>query len=272
VQLIRGNLMEENINDLILWIDELIKYRGEHLAAFDWSENQEELQYQEYILWFFDIIFEHLLSIQALTKADRFPRYAHTLVVISRSMLEGAAILCWLYDGAREDLILKADLVKDYIKFKSLIEAKNETNLGYELTSNDKAFIDNHRNFLKENDQQTRLKPIEKISNGDVYREFYRAVKKRLSIDDLIDKLSQRLKIRKQLDGVYDRCSEIAHFNPVALKRYMIREPDNLFFDSGNSELICASLKIAGLCAGFAIDMTATAFKVDISNFELLNK
>jgi hypothetical protein len=263
--------MEGNdIDDLILWIDELIKYRGKHLTTFKWSENQEELDHQEHILWFFDIIFEHLLSVQALTKGDRFPRYAHTLIVISRSMLEGTAILSWLCEGARKDLISKADLVKDYIKFKNLVEAKNEINLVYELTEDDKNFIDNQRRFLKENNDQTRLKAIEKISNGDVYREFYRAFKKRLSIDELIDKLGKRLEIRKQLDGVYDRCSEIAHFNPAALVRYMIREPDNLFFDSGNIELICASLKIAALCASFAIDITAAAFKVDVSNFELL--
>ncbi len=254
------------IDRLVLLINETIEYRGKHLSQFTWSQKAKLTPHQEYTIWFFDIIFEHLLSIQALSKADCFPRYAHSLVVISRSMLEGAAILNWLTDGEEKELIDKSELIKNYIIFKHLVEAKNT---GKQLLSIEQEFIKDNRRFLK---RKIKYKPIEDIQDKDVVREFYKAVNSGLTITSLINEISQKLEIEDYLGTMYEVCSEIAHFNPARLIRYMIREPDTLYFDSGNIELVEASLFIALTCATFCVDMVAQAFGIDISEFELLVK
>ena len=246
-------------------MDQTIEYKGNHLSKFTWSQKEALVLHQEFVLWFFDIIFEHLLSIQALSRADRFPRYAHSLLVTSRSMLEGAAILNWLMEGAEADQIEKANLTKQYISFKNLIEAKND---GEQVLSREQEkFIEDHRFFLKKKSQN---KLIEEIKENDLYRDFYQASNPDLNISVLIERFSHRLETESHFRLVYKKCSEIAHFNPAELYFYMIRETDTLFFDSENIELIGASLLIAMTCSTFAVDMVSQAFRIDISEFRAL--
>ncbi len=167
----------------------------------------------------------------------------------------------------------KVEIFKNYIKFKSLIEAKNN---GHTLIKEYEDFIDKNRQFLieddKENNKLTRSKPISKIKNNDVYRECYKAVNPGLNIGTLICQISQKLGLENHLGALYNGCSEIAHFNPMALHQYMIQDPDTLYFDSANIDLIGTSLLLAINCACFSVDVLANAFKLDISDFQALIK
>lgn len=280
--------MESQIPILKEFVQELINFSEKNRKFTAGSNTLKE----KMIISFEVSCANHLMAIRDLLFYPTFPEpgnfekityqptpsndHAITIAVISRAILELAAILYWMLKGDVETTATKLDEWQTYVKFAHAINLMNMPTVDGKHPPLKKEHVAAIKKGMDYRTKEGCRKKWKDLTPNDVRGDFYAVIDKKLEIKgerglsriiaDFFDlELVQHTGSGKYFRDLYRFLSDIAHSNPYAITsmlKFTQTGPEDvrIDFQNGDPQILSYALFNACCCYCYVLEVLFHTF------------